>query len=561
MIIKMFMKRIIKNTLFAIAFLPAGMMIGGCTDGWNDHYDTDGQSAAGQSLLQCIEGNPQLSHFLKVCRATHLYNNMHATPITYADLLGADQSLTVWAPLNGTFNVDSLLDLCQTAQGDSAVALHFVANHMARSLYNMNDATRESVRMLNDKFLDLTSRQLFTSKVVEGSFNIPATNGLLHVVGDDAPYTYNVYEGLTSLSQYAHIGNLLKRMEKKELDEQRSIQSGLVDGRKVYSDSVMVTVNDYFRSVGNIICEDSTFRMLVPSVATWNRVYDEATRLFNYGSIEKADSISEYWKTVSLVQDLIFNCNPAVNKAPTDSLITAAYSPTQWPYHVYYKPFADDSLMQRAQIADSMKCSNGMFYDIAAWPYDTRKLYFHPIKMEGEREANMVSYSQCTTNIRQTNNKAISGGGYLDIVPKSSTSNWTATFEVTNTLSGTYDICVVTLPKTAYQANSKDKKPNKFKAQLTYTDLDGTKKTVNYNEELKTSGTDIDTICIGRFTFPVCHYAQPDAGVTLQIQCSITNRQTSFSREMFLDCIYLKPVTDAEEEVADEAKARKEVRK
>lgn len=553
------MKRYIKKAFSLLALPLTGVVVGGfaasCSDSWNDHYNGGEQAGGTQSLLRCIEDNTQLSDFLKVCRATHLYNNMHATPVTYADLLDADQSLTVWAPLNGTFNVDSLLRLCQTAQGDSTVALHFVANHISRNLYNMNSATSEDVKMLNDKFLTLTPRQLYSSQVVEGKYNIPATNGLLHVVSDDAPYTYNIYEGLTSLEEYAHIGSLLKRMEKQELDEDRSIQSGLVDGRKVYSDSVMVTENDYFRILGNIICEDSTFMMMVPPASVWNKVYDEATNLFNYGSIEKADSIGEYWKTVSLVQDLIFNTNKAVNKAPQDSLKTTAFSFLEWPYHVYYKPYDADSLFDRARISSSMKCSNGIINNIAQWPFDTRELYFHPIKTEGEREANLIEYSLCTTNVRETNNSAISGGGYLDIVPKTSTSDWKVTFEVRNTLSGTYDICIVTLPKTVYMANSKDTKKNKFKAQLTYTDLDGTKKTVDYNDEITNSGTGIDTLVIGRFTFPVCNYAQPDATVKLQIQCSITKRQTSYSREMYLDCIYLKPVIEA-----DETKQRKEVR-
>ena len=553
------MKRYIKNVFSLLALPLTGIVVGGlsasCSDSWDDHYNAGEQTGGTQSLLRCIEDNTQLSDFLKVCRATHLYNNMHATPVTYAELLDADQALTVWAPVNGTFNVDSLMELCQTAQGDSTVALHFVANHISRNLYNMNSATSESVKMLNDKFLTLTPNQLYVSHVVEGSYNIPATNGLLHVVSDDAPYAYNVYEGLTSLRGYDHIGVLLKRMEKQELDEERSIQSGLVDGRKVYSDSVMVTENDYFRTLGNIICEDSTFMMLVPTSAVWNNVYDEATSLFNYGNIEKADSIGEYWKTVSLVQDLIFNTNKSVNKAPQDSLMTTSYSVRDWPYHVYYRPYDADSLIDRAQITDSLQCSNGVIYNISQWPFDTRNLYFHPIKTEGEREANMVEYTQCTTNIRETSNSAISGGGYLDIVPKTSTSDWKVTFEVRNTLSGTYDICVITLPKTVYQANSKDTKKNKFKAQLTYTDVDGTEKTVDYSDEITNSGTEIDTLVIGRFTFPVCNYAQPEATVRLQIQCSITKRQTQYSREMFLDCVYLKPVIEA-----DEAKQRKEVR-
>ena len=550
-------KSIIKAALI-IATQP--LLFASCSDNWNDHYDTTAQGTGTESLSQLIAANPELSDFYKVCQSTHLYNNMRQTKVTYADLLASDQSLTVWAPVNGSFNVDSMLTLCQTAQGDSTIGQHFVANHISRSLYNMNSSTDESVKMLNDKFLTLSPSRLYTSQVITGSYNLPATNGLLHIVSDDAPYTYNIYEGLTSLSRYSHIGSFLKQFEQQELDEDRSIQSGLVDGRKVYSDSVMVTENVLFRTFGDIISEDSTFIMMVPSADVWAPVYEEATKYFNFGSVEKADSIEAYWKNVSLVQDLIFNSNKAVNHSLQDSIISTSFSARQFPYHVYYKPFDADSLFDRAMIVDSLQCSNGWIYNISQWPFDTKQLYFHPIKMEGEREANMTDNTLCTTNIREVNNESVSGKGYIDIVPKTSTSNWTATFEVTNTLSGTYDICIITLPKTIYLANSKDKKPNKFKASLKYTDLEGNIQTQNFDDELITSGTDIDTMVIGRHTFPVCNYMQPDATVSLTIQCSITNRQTQYSREMFLDCVYLRPVTD-DDIAAEESKQRKEASK
>ena len=67
---------------------------------------------------------------------------------------------------------------------------------------------------------------------------------------------------------------------------------------------------------------------------------------------------------------------------------------------------------------------------------------------------------------------------------------------------------------------------------------------MSFNEERTNDPYRVDTVKIGRFTFPVCNYQQPDATVSVQLQCSITNRQTSYSREMFLDCIYLKPVSE-----------------
>lgn len=525
-----------------------------CSDSWDDHYDVEGTNGT-ETIYQLVKDNPQLSDFMRVLEATHIYNNSKRTQVTYAQLINADQALTVWAPLNGSFNVDSLLSICQTTKGDSIVGRHFVMNHIAHNLYNMNAQTSENVRMLNDKFLALSPKALYNANVVGNDYNIPAVNGLLHVVDNDAMYTYNIYEGLTSVGDFSHIGDFLKRYEKLELDEERSIQADVVDGMKVYSDSVIVIENNLFKVFDKIMAEDSVYGMLIPDQTTWNTVYNEAKAYFNYGSIEKADSVSEYWTNVSLIRDLIFNRN--VQRSERDSIFTTSYTAKEWPYHVYYQPFAAGGYFDHANIKDSLLCSNGYIYQIKEWPFTPQQLYFQPINVQGEREANLTAYKDCTLNYRAAVGDSISGNGYLDIVPRASTSNWTATFEIRNTLSGTYNIYAVILPKTVYLANSRDFKPNKFKATLNYKDENGDTQSQAFDKEISNNAYVVDSVLIGQFTFPVCNYQQQDATVSLQLQCSITNRQTNYSREMFLDCIYLKPVSPTEEE----AKSRKEVRK
>lgn len=551
------MKKLIYNSFCAIV-LPALVTAGlsACSDSWDDHYEM-ADSNGTESLYQLVKGNPQLSDFMKILEATHIYNNSKRTQVTYAQLINADQALTLWAPVNGTFNADSLLQICQTQKGDSVVARHFVMNHIAHNLYNMNAETSENVKMLNDKFLKLTSKSLYNANVVGNDYNIPATNGLLHIVGDDAKYTYNIYEGLTTVMDYDHIGTFLKKYEKLELDEERSIQADMVDGMKVYSDSVIVIENNLFRVFDKIMNEDSIYGMLIPDRDTWNKIYTEAKSYFNYGSIEKADSVSEYWTNVSLIRDLIFNRN--VQRSENDSIFTTSYSAATWPYHVYYQPFAAGGYFDHANIQDSLLCSNGYIYHLKEWPFTPQQLYFHPINVQGEREANLTAYKDCTLNYRMAIGDTISGNGYLDIVPRASTSNWTATFEIKNTLSGTYNIYAVILPKTVYLANSRDFKPNKFKATLNYLDENGESQSKAFDKEISNNAYVVDSVLIGQFTFPVCNYQQQEATVSLQLQCSITNRQTNFSREMFLDCIYLKPVSDDEKE--EETKSRKEARR
>ena len=133
------------------------------------------------------------------------------------------------------------------------------------------------------------------------------------------------------------------------------------------------------------------------------------------------------------------------------------------------------------------------------------------------------------------------------------------TYEVGGTLSGTYDLYAVVLPKTVYLSNSRDTKPNKWKTTVTYVDEVGKTQTVMFPDEVESDGIHVDTVKLGRVTLPVCSYGQQDATLNVHLRCYVTSRQTSYSREMFLDCIYLKPVSD--EEAALEAKERKEVQK
>lgn len=527
----------------AIVIFSFFALLTSCSDTWDDHYQGL-SNAENKSLLQMIEENENLSDFLKVLQNTHLYNNNHRTEITYADLLNDDQSLTVWAPTNGTFDVEDLLKQCRTTKGDSIVGQHFSGNHIAHTLIRSNNASWQQdpmnhINLFNNKYLyvkDIPSL---------ASIDIPANNGLLNISSSIVPYTYNVYEGLTSLSEASHIGSFLKTYERFKLDEEASIQRGIEDGKKVYSDSVLITENNLFRMFGKINSEDSTYLALLPSSDTWDDVLDEAKPYFFYGTGEVADSISNYWKNLLLMQDLFFNLNEQVSIA--DSIKSTNYSKFTPEYNVFYRPLDKGGILDPDNIEKELECSNGSIMYLKSWPFTKEQLYFRPVKVEGEREANIIQNNECTFNYRTVYDSKISNDGYLDIVPRNN-ANWTATFEVANTLAGTYDICLVLLPKTVSNPYSRDFKPNKFTAVLNYVDKDGNKSSVNFDEELTNNGETIDTVKIGRFALPTCNYGQQNVTVSLQIKCSIQSRQTKdYSREMYLDCIYLKPVSEGKE--------------
>jgi len=532
-----------------ISIFTTGLMMCACNDAWNDHYQAEGTSDAAYSLYQLVEQNPDLSDFARLLQVTHLYNNLHVTPVTYAQLLNSDQSLTVWAPVNGTYNVDSLLTLCETTQGDSIVSQHFVGNHIAHHLYNMNTQTEGKVKMLNNKSVTISSGALQDVPVREGMQNLPATNGLLNVLTDKVEYSYNLYEGLTSLPVFAHIGPFMKSFEIKELDEENSIVADMVDGQKVYSDSVMIEDNQLFKTIDYINSEDSSFTMIVPTASMLEPLLAEAKTYFNFGIQAKADSIQNYWASMSLLQDLIYNNRTQCSLQDSVNMTSYAakaypYHVNEYPYHVYYRPLEAGGLLDPANFSSKMSCSNGVIYSLNRWPFTKQQLYFRPITIQAEREANLLESKDCTVDYRTVMADSVSGNGYMVIKGKTNTSNWTATFEVQNTLSGTYDVHAVILPKTVYNIYSRDKKPNKFTAVINYVDENGKKKSETFKNEISNDPYKSDTVLIGRVKLPVACYQQPEANVSVQLKCSITSRQTNYSREMYLDCIYLKPVEE-----------------
>ena len=77
-----------------------------------------------------------------------------------------------------------------------------------------------------------------------------------------------------------------------------------------------------------------------------------------------------------------------------------------------------------------------------------------------------------------------------------------------------------------------------------YVDEKGNAKTDNCgNKEFTNDPLRVDTIVLAEaFKFPACNYDQQDIKVSVRLLCSITARQTStYAREMYLDCIYLRP--------------------
>lgn len=542
-----FISKYIKKSGFRsmILALPLGIVgagsVASCSD-WDDHYNGSASDSGNISLWQQISETPELSDFAEVLSQTKMFRQHKKSSMSYAEILNGGQSLTVMAPVNGTFNKDSLLALVQTANGDSAVEKNFVKNHICRS---PRSAGEDTIRLLNYKRATMTADGILGVAFKEK--DIRCKNGVLHVMESQIPYKYTVYEALNAIPQFNEAGNIIASYNEDVFDENASISSGLVDGIPVYIDSVVYERNKIFYAVGLINDEDSTYHTVLPTNTGWKKAWDEAASHFKYpSSIEKGDSLQKYWSTRALLEDAIFS--PSIQASMKDSVKSQFYSKLTPEYHVYYKPFDSNGLFGAAK--GKVTCSNGFIYYYDEWPYTPEQTYFTKKEYEAEHHWDIVSYDKCVYTSYALNADSISKGGYLDITATKGTYNWKVTYKLANTLAGKYDFNVVILPKTVESPDG-NMRPCKFKATINYLDAEGKEQKYNCGGKVFISDpAHVDTICVApAFELPACNYNQNNSSISITIECSISSKENSkYNREMFLDCIFLSPVRESNEE-------------
>ena len=132
---------------------------------------------------------------------------------------------------------------------------------------------------------------------------------------------------------------------------------------------------------------------------------------------------------------------------------------------------------------------------------------------------------------------------YTEIAP-TSTANPKVQFDIDNVRPDvTYDVYVVALPLTVQDASA-NPVPSKFRATLSYYDENDQKGSFHQTSTLQSNATDIDTIGIGTYTFPVGskRFEMLVQGYTKASEV----RNGTGTLTLLLDCIIFRPQQVAE---------------
>lgn len=235
--------------------------------------------AADKTLWENIATNPELSDFKAVLER-----------LGYDEVLDASRTYTVWAPVNGSFDTDSLAKV-----SDEKVEKEFLQNMIANYAHRETDPNDTVIYMLNEKLLRFSNKST-TSLAFDAQrilpnvdspsiYNYPSSNGLLYVVSSPSVFRYNGYEYISETAGFADsLMKYIAHYERVYLDEANSVKGDISDGVQHYDDSVMIVRNDMVSEIlrADLDNEDSLYTVLIPTNDAWKEAYERISSYYNY---------------------------------------------------------------------------------------------------------------------------------------------------------------------------------------------------------------------------------------------------------------------------------------
>ena len=629
----------IKNTFRAGLVIAAGMVVmHSCNDTWDNHYESGLSTLTFNStLMQALEETAP--DFAKVVQA---YGFSHE--------LTSDNTHTVWAPADGSFNLSDYVDENGERVADSAeVVNQFIKNHIA--LYGVSLISKDQTfNLLNKKSETMTADAFFgDSKMDEEKSNMSCQNGILHILETPSSYTCNLFEMIAeqykddsfpdkeTSSLYAVLYD--PKVNKDTLIESKSVSRGVdEDGNKIWVSKYFERNNTLLKNIdAQLYEEDSSFIAILPSAKAWSERYKKAESLLKFNPVEDGraagtcDSLTAHYATSFAMMDLFYN--KKANSHMEDSLKSTDYydikkhEVVNWTRHVYYtkepKVLPEDKGVNDilAKMGNPVECSNGTAYLVDEYPMSAVEQFFTRIDVKAEdRTVNTLSqngerinttnvglpakYRQgtYTTKIETENGPETlrQTWSYGDFEQEATSINIEVGFNVGNTLSGTYDIYLVTCPMWLKDYAQKpdmeewDLRSYRFRAKVieryngeegnldpkkigTFPSPANIEELINPNPEeddpaIFTTPGGVqrdekgfvivnDTTYLGQYQFKNAYYGRPDYGVIIQICSDVKRKQYNDglqSREMLISSIILKPHDEVEEVVeGEESKMRK----
>lgn len=506
-----------------LSFLTASTLFtfSSCAD---DHFNISSEVTGTKTIWENIKENKNLSDYAYILEhVPYSQKDKGFTSQTYADVLNGDQTFTIWAPTNGSYDFESYKKLIESGVEDNIkrVELELIRNNMTRYTHVMNGQEQEKLVLFNGKrcILDYANNTFGGNSVIQP--NIASSNGVLHVTQAPADFIPNLYEYYFLAPNSSEIQKFLKKYETEEFDNYSSIPGPTVNGEITWVDSITYKYNNY---LGQYLArEDSNYAVIIPTDNAWKQVYDKIGTYFNFrnkyiqdvhlktetGSdtiitgketvlgTEELDSIKKLYISNSILKGTFFNANWQPRQisiaslkdiSNADSLETAleinSLTKTSQEIekniknnHKFKKPgtlnetndkqytheYADFTKMFGGN--DPIRCSNGYAYITDAWNFPS-SLYAPTLEykaaqiFETAKKGSATSDRLTVTYVGANGQDSIVSYDYVAVT--GSGSQFEAIFKLRDMLSCRYEIYLVTLH------NNETNRPTIFKTSISF---------------------------------------------------------------------------------------------
>ncbi len=575
--------------------LMAVLCLDSCTD---DHYDLNSNNAKG-TLWENLNATGECNDFLDILSKSVVNKKAYGVPasITYADLLKADNSMTAWAPKDGTYDAQkwqALLaeakqaeesgDLVTAAEKYKLVEKQFVKNHLSYFNHTGSYASVKRIALANGKYAEYDSGEGTIKGVgIESGANrnIASVNGTAHLLSSYIPYAYDLKEILETTPDLSLLYEYVASKDTLIFSESSSIKGATVDGQVQYVDSVFYESNKIMPDIATDA--DSLVAAIYFKNDAWQKALEQVKKSFKYKEAYsyvdekgvlytdslRADSLQEAKAVDALFKNMFYSLdeqpafdqsNASVESVKTffetaDSLVSKEY----YGQNRYYQRAPYANVLTDGQTP--VEVSNGYAFIVDNFNFKTNKSWQFDKTLEAENSYlvnTQYSKSLSTASPRGVTQTVLdgarnpivsgklSGNSFQEFVPSSSAANPQVTFDLDDLLSGTYDIYAVFVPENINDSTNISPKANKFTATLTY-DFDDKGKQLTVSSTGGTDGvfttdvTKIDTILLfENYKFDVCYYDISKSNPMLTITSSIKlkDRKTC-TPNLRIDCILL----------------------
>lgn len=252
----------------SMMLVASGMLaLASCTE-YSDYNSApeDSNPLANKTLMENISENEQLKDFAAIINKAGC-----------SEILNTSRVFTLWAPADGTYDATPYLNM------DSASVMDkFIKQHLAEYSYQVVGEVNSRVATMNLKHHDFTNTSFDDAEIKD--VNIPASNGIMHILNGVSEYHPNLYEYLDIVEGCDSFASYIHQYDIYTIDKEKSVIGPMVNGQQTYKDTVWTKTNSAMRTIlhADLENEDSTYTLLIPTDDAWKKAKEQMSTSYNF---------------------------------------------------------------------------------------------------------------------------------------------------------------------------------------------------------------------------------------------------------------------------------------